>query len=57
LKLACIKQYVETCGLYHGVSYSRWIGLLYNPMEYVQRNRDAIFDEIVAKSIDVLDIT
>jgi hypothetical protein len=57
LKLACIKHYVETRGLYHGVSYSRWLGLLYNPMGYVQQHRDALFDEIVAKSIDVLDIT
>ena len=54
LKLACIKQHIDLAGVFRGVSYRHWTNILYNPIKYIVKHKDSIFDEMVEIYIDVL---
>ena len=53
LKLACIKQHLDNCGV-RSLKCKHWVGMFYNPVKYIMTNSDEIFDEIVATYIDLL---
>jgi hypothetical protein len=53
LKLACIKQFVIERGLYN-LPIRHWYGIWRDPMKYVARNADSIFNYISRRDIDVL---
>ncbi len=53
LKLACIKQFVMDRGLYN-LPTMHWYGAWRDPMAYVMRNANDIFNYIAQREIDVL---